>query len=316
VALRHQPPAAAKSASTRDEPISGWGSVAPYPEDSMKRSFLREFETALTVSGKAPSTVRTYTACVRDFLEFAGVSLSRLRREHVAQFLVHLAEQRRHEPSTVKTYVYAIRFLFEATLARADVVENLKAPRVTPKPIIVLSPDEVLKFFDAFDSPVYRTIACLIYATGLRIGEALALTVHDVDAKRGVIAVHKTKVRRPRFARLSKALLDLLRNYWRRCRPPLPLLFPGLNPTVPLNQSTIQGAFQVAARDAGLHKPVTPHVLRHTYATHLLEGGVDIHTVQLLLGHANIAATLRYLHVSTAHLAGRTIELHPLLADR
>lgn len=94
------------------------------------------------------------------------------------------------------------------------------------------------------------------------------------------------------------------------------MLFPGLNPTVPLNQATVQHAFQAAVRDAKFRKSVTPHVLRHTYATHLLEGGVDIHTVQLLLGHANIAATLRYLHVSTAHLAGRTIELHPLLADR
>lgn len=281
----------------------------------MKSSNLREFETALTVSGKAPSTVHAYTACVRDFLRFAGVNLSRLRRDHVAQFLVYLTK-RRYEPSTVKVYVYAIRFLFEVTLARADVVENLKAPRVTPKPIIVLSPDEVLQFFDAFNSRVYRTVACLLYATGLRIGEALAVTVDDIDAKRGVIAVHKTKVRRPRFVRLSKALLELLRNYWRDSRPPKPFLFPGLDPTVPLHSSTIQGAFQVAARDARLHKPVTPHVLRHTYATHLLEGGVDIHTVQLLLGHANIAATLRYLHVSTAHLAGRTIELHPLLADR
>jgi len=282
----------------------------------MKRSNLREFETALTVSGKSRSTVHSYTACVRDFLRFAGVNLSRLRRDHVAQFLVHLAEERRHEPSTVKVYVYAIRFLFEVTLDRADVVENLKAPRVTPKPILVLSPDEVLQFFEAFHSRVHRTIACLLYATGLRVGEALALTVHDIDAKRGVIAVHNTKVRRPRFVRHSKALLELLRNYCRDSRPPVPFLFPGRDPTVPLNQSTVQGAFQAAARDARLHKTVTPHILRHTYATHLLEGGVDIHTVQLLLGHANIAATLRYLHVSTAHLAGRNIELHPLLADR
>ena len=281
----------------------------------MKGSYLQQLEAALTVAGKAPATVHAYTACVKDFIAFAGVTASHLGRAHIACFLVHLRDERHLEPSTVKGYVYAMRFFFEVVLGRPELVANLKAPRVTPKPIAVLSPDEVVKLFDGFRSRVYRTVACLIYATGLRISEALALTIDDIDAQRGVIVVHKTKVRRPRLVRLSKALLHLLRCYWRDVRPAKPLLFPGLDPTVPLNQATLQGAFKAAARDAGLHKVVTPHVLRHTYATHLLEAGVDIHTVQLLLGHANIAATLRYLHVSTAHLAGRPSQLHPLLAD-
>ncbi len=282
----------------------------------MSKSFLDDFASALALAGKARATVHAYVGCVRDFIKFAGVSVSHLRREHLVHFLVHLRDERRLEPSTVKVYVYAVRFLFEVTLKRAEVVSQLKAPRVTPKPIPVLSPDEVLRFLDGFRSRVHRTIACLLYATGLRVGEALALTIHDIDAQRGIIVVHRTKVRRPRIVRLSKALLELLRSYWRDVRPPKPFLFPGLDPTIPLNQSSVQGAFQAATRDTGLLKPVTPHVLRHTYATHLLEGGVDIHTVQLLLGHANIAATLRYLHVSTAHIAGRPIQLHPLLADR
>lgn len=281
----------------------------------MKGSFLQDLETGLQLAGKAPATVHAYVGCVRDFLAFADVGVSRLRRDDIARFLVHLAGERQLEPSTVKVYVYAIRFMFEVTLGRSSMVKELKAPRVTPKPIVVLSPDEVERLIASFRSRVYRTIASLLYATGLRIGEALALTVEDIDAARGVIVVRNTKVRRPRLARLSQALLALLRSYWRDVRPRKPLLFPGLNPAVPVNQSTVQGAFKVASRDAGLHKEVTPHILRHTYATHLLETGTDIHTVQLLLGHANIAATLRYLHVSTAHLAGRVRAPHPLLSN-
>ncbi len=282
----------------------------------MNESFLFDFGTALTLAGKSRATVHAYVGCVRDFIKYTGVDASDVAPEHISRFVTHLAHERRLEPSTIKVYVYAVRFLFEVTLSRAELVSDLKAPRVTPKPIPVLSPNETLRFIESFRSRVHKTIASLIYATGLRVGEALALTINDIDAQRGVIVVRNTKVRRPRLARLSKALLELLRNYWRDVRPTKPLLFPGLDPKVPLNQSSVQGAFQAATRDARLHKPVTPHVLRHTYATHLLEGGVDIHTVQLLLGHANLAATLRYLHVSTAHIAGKSIQLHPLLADR
>ena len=281
-----------------------------------RRSFLEKLECELTVAGKAPSTVHGYVACVREFVAHAQMSASGLGREHIARFLVHLSEERRLAPSTVKVYVYAVRFLFAVTLGRPSCVAHLKAPRVTPPPAVVLSRDEVVQLFDGFQVRTYRTIACLLYGTGLRIGEALALTVSDIDASRGVIVVTKTKVRRPRMARLSVALLSELRSYWRAVRPPGPLLFPGLDPRVPLNQATVQHAFKRAASAAGLSKEVTPHVLRHTYATHLLESGVDIHTVQLLLGHANLSATLRYLHVSTAHLAGRPAPLHPLLGER
>lgn len=274
---------------------------------------LQKLETELTVAGKARRTVESYVACARDFIAHAGVSASRLGSEDLARFLEHLSEKRCVAPSTVKVYVYAVRFLFEVTLKRPSLVANLKAPRVTPPPVVVLSGGEVVKLIESFRSRTQRTIACLLYGTGLRISEALAVTVHDIDAARGVIVVPKSKVRRPRVARLSPALLTELRSYWRATRPPGPLLFPGLDARVPLNQATVQHAFKKAGVAAGLSKTVTPHVLRHTFATHLLEAGTDIHTVQLLLGHANLSATLRYLHVSTAHLAGRPAPLHPLL---
>lgn len=279
----------------------------------MKRSFLQDLETSLRLAGKAPATVRAYVACVKDFVRYAGVSVSRLGSLHIGCFLAHLTLERGLEPSTVKVYVYAVRFLFEVTLERPEVVSKLKAPRVTPKPVLVLSRDEVVRFLDGFRSVTYRALACLVYGTGMRIGEALSVKVQDIDSARGVINVLHTKVRRPRVARLSPALLEVLRQYWRATRPPQPYLFPGRDPRRPLEQTIVQSAFKSAARSAGLTKVVTPHILRHTFATHLLEAGVDIHTVQLLLGHANLAATLRYLHVSTAHVAGRITPLHPLL---
>lgn len=280
------------------------------------RSFLEKLSSELTVAGKAPSTVHGYVACAREFVLHADTSVSRLGRDHIARFLVHLSEERGLAPSTLKVYVYAVRFLFSVTLGRPSLVRHLKAPRVTPPPAVVLSPAEVERFFAGFRVRTYRTLACLLYGTGVRLGEGLALTVADIDASRGVIRVTKTKVRRPRMARLSDALLSELRSYWRAVRPPGPLLFPGQDPRVPLNPTTVRQAFKRAAEDSGLPKAVTPHVLRHTYATHLLEAGVDLHTVQLLLGHANLSATLRYLHVSTAHLAGRLAPLHPLLGTR
>jgi integrase len=147
------------------------------------------------------------------------------------------------------------------------------------------------------------------------LGEALAITIDDIDASRGLIVVRHTKTRRPRVVRMSSELLARLRSYWRARRPPRPFLFPGLDGTRPIDPSAIQRGLKRVAIAAGITKRVTPHVLRHSYATHLLEGGVDLHTVQLLLGHSSIFMTLRYLHLSDAHLAGRPTVLPSLLVD-
>ena len=206
------------------------------------------------------------------------------------------------------------QFRAQITLRKPAIVEGLKAPRVSSKTVVVLSPDEVARFLGGFRLPIYFAIASLLFGTGMRLGEALAVTVDDIDAARGVITVRHTKTRRPRVVRLTPELLRRLRDYWRATRPTRPLLFPGTDPTRHLDSSAVQKVFKRVATEVGLGKRVTPHVLRHTYATHMLEAGVDIHTVQLLLGHATLYMTLRYLHLSTAHLAGRQTPLPPLLA--
>lgn len=269
----------------------------------------------LTMAGRSSRTAATYAGCIRIFERTCGVPLAQVTRQDVAKFLGDLAQGRRLAPPTVKNFVFALRFFYIHTVRRPEVVEGLRSPRITPKVAVVLSVDEVNRLLECIRSTTMYTFASLLYGTGMRIGEALAVTVDDIDAARGVIVVRHTKTRRPRIVRMSTELLSRLRADWRARRPPRPLLFPGLHGSRPLDQSTIGRALRRAAEEAGITKRVTPHVLRHTYATHLIEGGVDLHTVQLLLGHASLFETLRYLHLSNAHLAGRSTVMSPLLGE-
>ena len=280
----------------------------------MRHNLLDSMMASLKVAGKAPRTCTLYAACVHHFAKRLDVPLDMATRDDVAAFVTYIGQERRLSPSSVKIYIYSIRFFFEVTLRKPAIVEGLKAPRVSSKTVVVLSPDEVARFLGGFRLPIFFAIASLLFGTGMRLGEALAVTVDDIDAARGVITVRHTKTRRPRVVRLTPELLRRLRDYWRATRPTRPLLFPGTDPTRHLDSSAVQKVFKRVATEVGLGKRVTPHVLRHTYATHMLEAGVDIHTVQLLLGHATLYMTLRYLHLSTAHLAGRQTPLPPLLA--
>lgn len=268
----------------------------------------------LRLGGRSPRTCRTYVACVRHLLTRLRAP-PRATRDELAAFVTYLRDTRGLSPQAIKNYVYAIRFYFTHTLRRPSLVRGLKAPRITPRPPVVLGAHEVPRLLEAFDSSTHRVIATLLYATGLRISEALALTVDDLDVARGVIVVRHTKTRRPRIARLTRALFEVLQRYWERERPRGSLLFPSRETGRALDSSALHRAFQVASKRSGLGKRVTPHALRHSYATHMLEAGVDLHTVQLLLGHSRISSTLGYLHVSTAHLAGRRIEPSPLLVE-
>lgn len=277
------------------------------------REILSFLSTDLRLAGMSKSTCAAYVSCVRKYMEYIGKPLVQSERSDLARFVRHLGEERLLSPSSVKCYVCALLFAYRVTLKRPEMVEGLKSPRVTTPLVVVLSPDEVSRLLGSFTSPTYRALAKLLYGTGMRLSEGLGVRVEDIDASRGVIRVCQTKTRRPRVVRLSRCLLGELRDYWREVQPVRPLLFPGKTPGRPLVASAVQRAFQRAGQSAGLSKAVTPHVLRHSYATHLLEGGVDIHTVQLLLGHASLSMTVRYLHLSTSHLAGQRAQLSPLL---
>jgi site-specific recombinase XerD len=193
-----------------------------------------------------------------------------------------------------------IVFLYAKTLGRLEDVSFVVWPRqYSPLPV-VLSLDEMAAFLGALEHPVYLAIAMVLYGAGLRIDEALSLEVSDIDGSRGVLRVRHGKGDRAREARLSAALLEYLRGYWVMERPPRPYLFVSRRTGRPPTQESVRHAFALAREQAGITKRVTPHVLRHSYATTLLERGTDIRVIQALLGHRSLQTTMRYTRVSTA----------------
>ncbi len=201
----------------------------------------------------------------------------------------------------------ALRFLYNVTLGKDWIVKSIVCPKQEKKLPVVLSPAEVCQFFQAITNLKHRAILMTAYAAGLRVSEVVALRVEDIDSKRMVIRVRQDKGRKDRYVMLSPRLLDLLREYWkaRRRRPELrssPWLFPGQNPDRPMTSKPVHDACRTVRESSGLSKRVTVHTLRHSFATHLLEAGTDIRTIQVLLGHRSIKTTALYNHVSTAKL--------------
>jgi integrase/recombinase XerD len=201
---------------------------------------------------------------------------------------------------TLKMKLAALVFLFSKTLGRPTDVSFIVWPKqYSPLPT-VLSLGEVAAFLAAIRHPVYRAIAMVLYGTGLRISEALALEVSDIDGARGVLRVRHGKGNRAREVKLSAGLYQWLRDYWSKARPALPYLFASRKTGRPPTQDAVRHAFAAAAEQARITKRVTPHVLRHSYATHLLDAGTDVRVIQALLGHASPTTTARYARVSTA----------------
>jgi integrase/recombinase XerD len=232
-----------------------------------------------------------------------GASAATLGRAEVRQFLLHLVEHEKLSPITHNVHAAALCFLYASVLGRRRVVENLPRRKGTRKLPVVLTPAEVERLLGVLP-PRHRAVLMLAYGAGLRISEACRLQIADVDSKAGVIHVRNTKRNRDRDVMLSPRLLAELRSYWRRRRPPGPELFPGrAGAGTTLTRAAVCKALKNARAAAGLDRRVTPHSMRHSFATHLLEQGTDLRTLQVLLGHASMATTAHYVHVSTARLA-------------
>jgi len=197
-------------------------------------------------------------------------------------------------------------------LGKTWMIEHIPFPKQPKRLPVVLSRQEVQRLFEALSNVKHRTILMTLYATGLRIAETLALQLHDIDRQRMLIRVRQGKGGKDRYVPLSETLLEQLRRYWRSCRPPC-WLFPGVDPDLPLTAGTVQKVCTKAARKAGLSKKVTPHTFRHTFATHHLEAGTDLKTIQVLLGHRTLNTTSIYLHVA-AQAPGQSRDALDLLA--
>jgi integrase/recombinase XerD len=267
---------------------------------------LRErMEADLKLAGYSPSTKKIYLCYARQFAAHFMRSPEVMGDAEVRAFMLHLIEEREISAQTYRQVRSALRFLYFQTLRRPVDVEWLPARR-RGKPLpLILSGTEVEALFAAVRSAKFRAILMTLYGGGLRILEACRLRPEDIDSKRMVIRVKAGKGRVDRYTVLSRRLLGELRDYWRVGRPEGGWMFPGNTIEGHVSTEAPRKAFHRALAAAGIAKEVTPHVLRHCFATHLIESGVDVTVVQALLGHASIRATSIYTHVSVEHV-GRT----------
>jgi site-specific recombinase XerD len=251
----------------------------------------------LRVRNFAPGSIDLYVRSVAKYAQHFGKSPDLLGPEHIRDYQIFLVETKKASWGVFKAAVSALRFLYKVTLGKPWLIDYIPFPKPERKLPVVLSPGELGEFFQAVANLKHRTVLRTMYASGLRIAEALALELHDIDSCRMVIRVRQGKGRRDRYTMLSETLLQELRDYWRAYRPQ-PLLFPGKTPERPLTQNAIHRALRRARTRAGLHKHITTHTMRHSFATHLLEAGTNLRRIQILLGHRSLNTSAMYLHVA------------------
>lgn len=257
----------------------------------------------MMIRNLSTATQRSYVYVVVRYSQyFGGRSPARLTLEDARSYLVHLAERGRSW-NTINQTAAALRFFYGVTLGCSVVPAMIPYPRKRSQLPVVLSVGEVERFIQAVSDPICRVAVICAYATGLRVSEVVALRASDIDSARMVIRVEKGKGGKDRYVMLSEKLLSLLRRYWAEVRPyGGDWVFPAPD-CGPLDVSVLQKACRQAREVAGLGKRVTFHTLRHCFATHLLETGTDIRIIQELLGHSQLATTVRYTHVATTTIS-------------
>ena len=269
----------------------------------------------------AVNTQLAYVQQISAFARHFDCSPESLGPEQVRAYQVHLIEERKLAAGSLSVVAAALRFLYKITLRRPWNDDDIPMPKRPLKLPIVLSPEEVVRFLACVASTTHRAILTTIYASGLRVSEAVQLRPADIDSARMVLRVDQGKGRKDRYVMLSPRLLEVLRDYWRIERPK-PWLFPGDGADHHISKNAVEQACQKAHRAAGIDKPVTPHSLRHAFATHLLESGTDVRRIQLLLGHRSLATTSRYLKIATSTVCATTSpldllpEVPPLPSER
>ena len=267
--------------------------MTPLRERMLEDMQLRNFSAG---------TQRSYIHYVDGFATYYHTSPDRLGLDEVRNYQLYLIQQRQLSPQSINCFVSAAKFLYTVTLEMPwthDAFARLKVPVKVP---VVLTAREVETFFRHIGIPQYRAVLMLCYSSGLRISEAVSLTIGDIDSERMLIHVHHGKGGKERYTILSTRMLAVLRAYWKIHRS-THWLFPGFMKGTHVQPATIQEACRHAAQSAGIAKRVTPHTLRHSFATHLLENGTDTRAIQVLLGHSSIETTARYVAVTPQAIA-------------
>jgi len=253
----------------------------------------------------AQTTAEAYIHALKEFAGYFRRPPDRLGPKEISHFQLHLLRDRGLSPQTVKQHIAAVRFFFVHTLKRHYPPSEFRYPKTPRRLPIILSKDEVKRMIDAATTLLHRTLLMILYSTGMRRAEVTRLKISDIDSERMVIHIRQGKGSRDRDVPLSPKLLETLREYW-RWKKPREYLFPGEakngSKGEHLTSKAVYHAVKGAARRAGIQKNVGPHTLRHSFATHLLESGADLRTIQLILGHASLNHTTVYLHLSQRHL--------------
>lgn len=277
------------------------------PDTGFKRSSpmgtLRDrFDQDLEIRGYSPKTRKVYVSCIKAFVDYFDLPPGKLGQEEIRTYQLYLIRERGLSYSYFNQSVCALRFFYNTTLGKGWNIRHLpyqKRGRRLPE---ILSQEEVTDLLAASGNLRNRAILMALYGCGLRLGEVRNLQVSHIDSQRMVVRIVQGKGRKDRYVRLPDALLETLRAYWKIARPQT-LLFPGMAPDAPLTESAVQRIVKNAARKAGITKRVTPHSLRHAYATHHLEKGTNLREIQILLGHTSLSSTAIYTHVARSTVA-------------
>lgn len=256
----------------------------------------------MTVRNLSRSTQQSYLYAVAKFSRHFNRAPDQLGMEDVRAYQLHLVAQKRSW-SHINQVACALRFFYGITLGHKEALERIVTGKEPEKLPPVLSPEEIRGFLEAVAGLRNRVALTTAYAAGLRIGEVSRLKVSSIDSKRMLLHIESGKGGKDRYAMLSPRLLEVLRVYWKRARPSL-WLFPGQEPGSHVSTGALQAACRAARKRARIGKHVTAHSLRHSFATHLLEGGTDIRIIQVMLGHSHLETTARYAQVATSLIAG------------
>lgn len=271
---------------------------------------LSRLEGDLQMAGKATGTIHQYLSSIRGFEAFLGREMALATADELRDWVDHLRQQP-IGAARLRCHYSALTFLFRKTLGQPEKVAFISMPRSEAPLPVVLTPAEVQRVLGAFTTAKYRTFCTLLYATGLRIREAALLETGDIDVMNQVIRVRHAKGGRERLVPLNRRLYGLLRVYWQHERPSQPWLFTAKTGQ-PLCHETARRALLCASAVAGIGKVVTPHMLRHAFATHLLEQGTDLRKIQVVLGHGSIKSTTIYTQVSAKEIASLKSPLESL----
>jgi site-specific recombinase XerD len=275
--------------------------------------YLMALQSELLIRKYSRRTIRAYIKHNMDFLLFIDRKPDEIKNEDIKKYLYYLVEQKKVATSTLNIVINALKFYYGEVLRKKFIYE-VKRPKRDKKLPVVLSREEVHKILNAPSNIKHKAILMLIYSAGLRVGEGVKLKPEDIDSERGLIHIKGSKGRKDRYTVLSQAALKILRKYYEQCKP-REWLFEGAKPGRNITVRTVQVIFKQACRKAGIDKNVTVHTLRHSFATHLLESGLDLRYIQEILGHKSSKTTEIYTHVSKTSLTNIKNPLDTILEE-